>query len=68
MTGKMDEVKGRLEEAAGALTDDNQLRRAGKIDQAAAKVKQAVANVIDKAKDAGADKHCCSEEKQPGQP
>jgi uncharacterized protein YjbJ (UPF0337 family) len=52
MPGKTDEVKGRAKEAAGAITDDNELRREGKIDQAAGKTKQAVEKVVDKAKDA----------------
>ena len=51
MSGKSDEVKGRVKEAAGAITDDDKLRREGKVDQAAGKTKQAVEKVIDKAKD-----------------
>lgn len=58
MSGKTDEMKGRVKEAAGAIADDDQLRREGKVDQAAGKVKQAAEKVVDKAKDAieGADK------------
>jgi uncharacterized protein YjbJ (UPF0337 family) len=52
MSGKSDEAKGRVKEAAGAITGDDQLRREGKIDQAAGKAKQAVEKVVDKAKDA----------------
>lgn len=52
MTGKSDEVKGRVKEAAGALTDNDQLRREGKIDQTAGKVKQAVEQAVDKVKGA----------------
>ena len=52
MGGKTDEVKGRVKEAAGAITDDDKLRREGKADQAAGKVKQTVDKVVDKAKDA----------------
>jgi uncharacterized protein YjbJ (UPF0337 family) len=52
MSGKSDEAKGRVKEAAGAITGDDKLRRAGKIDQAAGKTKQAVEKVVDKAKDA----------------
>ena len=52
MSGKADEVKGRVQEAAGAIADDDELRREGKVDQAAGKTKQAVENVVDKAKDA----------------
>lgn len=47
----MDEAKGRMKEAAGALTDDKDLKREGKIDQAVGKTKQAVEKVVDKAKD-----------------
>ena len=52
MSGKSDELKGRVKEAAGAITDDDKLRREGKLDQATGKVKQAAENVIDKVKDA----------------
>lgn len=38
MGGKADEVKGRLKEAAGALTGDDQLRAEGKTDQALGQV------------------------------
>jgi uncharacterized protein YjbJ (UPF0337 family) len=52
MAGKADEIKGRVKEAAGAVTDDDELRREGKIDQAAGKTKQAVEKTVDKVKDA----------------
>jgi uncharacterized protein YjbJ (UPF0337 family) len=52
MSGKMDEVKGRVKEAAGAIADDDSLRREGKMDQATGKVKQAAEKVIDKVTDA----------------
>ena len=39
-------------EAAGALTDDDDLKREGKADQAGAKVKDAVEKTADKAGDA----------------
>jgi uncharacterized protein YjbJ (UPF0337 family) len=52
MSGKTDEMKGRVKEAAGAMTDDERLKREGKLDQAAGKAKQAAEKVIDKAKDA----------------
>jgi uncharacterized protein YjbJ (UPF0337 family) len=52
MTGKGDEIKGRIKEAAGAITDDDKLRREGKTDQAAGKVKQAANKAVDKVKDA----------------
>jgi len=52
MTGKGDEIKGRIKEAAGAITDDDKLRREGKTDQAAGKVKQAANKAVDTVKDA----------------
>jgi len=36
---------------AGVLTDDDKLRREGKLDQATGKVKQAVEKVVEKTKD-----------------
>jgi uncharacterized protein YjbJ (UPF0337 family) len=52
MGGKTDEVKGRVEEAAGVLTGNDKLREQGKIDQAAGKVKQAVQTAVDKVRSA----------------
>lgn len=52
MSGKTDEAKGRVKEAAGALTGDKKMKREGKADQAAGKVKQKVQKVIDKVKNA----------------
>ena len=46
-----DEIKGRVKEAAGDLTDDKDLQREGKLDQASGKVKDKVDNVADKVKD-----------------
>jgi uncharacterized protein YjbJ (UPF0337 family) len=50
MAGKADQIKGRVKEAAGAIADDDKLRREGKIDQAAGKTKEAVSKAVDKAK------------------
>jgi len=50
-SGKSDELKGRVKEAAGALTDDKKLKREGQVDQAAGKIKQKVEKVIDKVRD-----------------
>jgi uncharacterized protein YjbJ (UPF0337 family) len=50
--GKMEELKGRVKEAAGALTGDAKLKREGQLDQTFGKVKQTAAKIIDKAKDA----------------
>jgi len=52
MAGKGEEIKGRVKEAAGAITDNDKLRREGKIDQSAGKVKQAVEKAVDKTKQA----------------
>ena len=52
MSGKSEEIKGRVKEAAGALTGDDKLRREGKLDQATGKVAQAVEEVVEKTKDA----------------
>ena len=51
MTGKAEEVKGRVKEAAGVLANDDKLRREGKADQASGKAKQVVQKVADKAKE-----------------
>ena len=51
-SGKSDKAKGRVKEAAGALTGDKKLKREGKADQAAGKIKQKVENAIDKVKEA----------------
>ena len=49
-SGTSDKIKGRVEEAVGALTDDQRLKNKGKLDQSTGKVKKAVERVIDKAK------------------
>jgi len=52
MSGKTDEVKGRIKEAAGALTGNDKLRDKGKADQAVGKTKQAVQKAADTVKKA----------------
>jgi uncharacterized protein YjbJ (UPF0337 family) len=47
MEGKSDELKGRVKEAAGDLTDNQDLKNQGKSDQAAGKVKQKVEDAKD---------------------
>ena len=47
MSGKSDEIKGRVKKAVGELTGDKQLKREGDIDKAAGKVKQGVDKVKD---------------------
>ena len=44
-------MKGRVKEAAGDLTDNDRLKREGKLDQGEGKVKETVDNVADKVKD-----------------
>ena len=52
MGGRTDVVKGRIKEAAGALTGDDKLRAEGQTDQAVGKAKQAVQKVADTVKEA----------------
>jgi len=47
MEGKTDELKGRAKEAAGDLTDNADLKREGKADKTAGKVKQKVEDAKD---------------------
>jgi uncharacterized protein YjbJ (UPF0337 family) len=59
MSGKGEEVKGRIKEAAGALTGNDKLRAEGQADQTVGKAKQVATKVIDKAQqaaDAAAEK------------
>ncbi len=51
MGDNIDEAKGRVKEAAGNLTDDKDLKREGKIDQATSDVKEKVGDAADKVKD-----------------
>jgi len=48
----MDEAKGRIKEAAGDLTNNDDLKREGKADQIGANVKDAAKKVSDKVSDA----------------
>jgi uncharacterized protein YjbJ (UPF0337 family) len=50
MSGKTDVVKGRIKEAAGALTGNDKLREEGKTDQAVGQAKQAVQKAADTVK------------------
>lgn len=59
MGGKIDKVKGRIKEAAGVLTGNEELRAEGKADQAVGeakevvdKVKKVAENVVDDVKEA----------------
>ena len=48
MGEKMDDLKGRSKEAAGDLTNDEDLKREGKVDQGKAEVKEKVGDAADK--------------------
>jgi uncharacterized protein YjbJ (UPF0337 family) len=50
--GTFDDMKGRAKEAAGDLTDDRDLKREGKVDQATGSVKDKVGDAADTVKDA----------------
>jgi len=48
--GKADKVKGRVKEAAGALTGNAKLKRKGLVDQAVGNLKQLLESAIDMVK------------------
>ncbi len=52
MGEKTDEAKGRVKEAAGDLTGNEDLEREGKMDQAGATVKEKTGEAVDKTKEA----------------
>ena len=51
MGGKMDQIKGRIKEAAGVLTDDDRLKREGQRDQAVGEVKEKVEKAAQQVKE-----------------
>ncbi len=51
MGENIDEAKGRAKEAAGDLTNDDELKREGKVDRATSSVKDKVGDAADKVKD-----------------
>jgi uncharacterized protein YjbJ (UPF0337 family) len=51
MGENIDEAKGRAKEAAGDLTDDEKLKREGKVDRATSSFKEKVDDVADKVKE-----------------
>jgi uncharacterized protein YjbJ (UPF0337 family) len=51
MGGKADEVKGKIKEAAGALTGNEKLREEGQADQTVGKAEQAVEKAADSIKE-----------------
>ncbi|CAA9254878.1 MAG: hypothetical protein AVDCRST_MAG10-2428 [uncultured Acidimicrobiales bacterium] len=50
MVDNTDDLKGRVKEAAGDLTDDEDLQREGKVDQGKGKVKDVIDDIGDKFK------------------
>ena len=52
MSGKTDVVKGRIKEAAGALSGNDELREEGRADQAGGRTKQVVQKAVGKVKKA----------------
>jgi uncharacterized protein YjbJ (UPF0337 family) len=50
MVDNFDDLKGRAKEAAGDLTDDDELKREGQIDQGKGKAKDVVDRIGDKLK------------------
>lgn len=51
MGDRADELKGRAKEAWGDITDDDEMRREGKLDQGAASVKEKAEEATDKVRD-----------------
>jgi len=49
--GKFDQMKGRAKEAAGDLTDDDELKDEGKVDKAGGAIKDKIDKATDKVKD-----------------
>ena len=52
MSGKAEEIKGRVKESAGVLTGNEKLKNAGRADKASGKIKQATEKVVNKVRDA----------------
>lgn len=51
MSNRAEDLKGRAKEAAGSLTDDDEFRREGKVDQASAAVKDKAEDAVDAVRD-----------------
>jgi uncharacterized protein YjbJ (UPF0337 family) len=49
--GSKDKAKGYAEETVGALTDDAEMMRRGRVDQGAGKVKDKAGRAVDKVRD-----------------
>ena len=51
MSGKADDLKGRAKEAAGDITDNQDLKNEGKVDRAAGGIMDMVGDAVDAVKD-----------------
>jgi len=51
MSGTTDQIKGRVKETVGAVTDNGRLKDGGRKDQAVGEVNKVVERAIDKARD-----------------
>lgn len=49
--GALDEAKGRVKEAYGALTDDEDMKREGQLDKAAGEAKNRLSEAIDRVRE-----------------
>lgn len=52
MGEKVDQASGRVKEAAGSLTGNDDLKREGKVERASGEVKEKAGEAVDKVKDA----------------
>ena len=52
MAGEADKTKGAVKKAIGELTDNEDLKREGEIDEASGKIKEVTEKVADQARDA----------------
>ncbi|HMJ04544.1 MAG TPA: CsbD family protein [Conexibacter sp.] len=50
--GSLDTAKGRVKQATGNLTGDDDLKREGKVDEASGTLKEKIGDAADKVKDA----------------
>jgi uncharacterized protein YjbJ (UPF0337 family) len=51
MSGKAEEIKGRVKESVGIMTDDQRLKHEGKVDHASGKIKKTAEKVVNKVRD-----------------
>jgi len=52
MSGEAEEIKGRVKESVGIMTNDERLKHESKADQASGKVKKTAEKVVNKVPDA----------------